>query len=520
MKQHLKLLMVREGREVLGYKGANLWLLALVLVATFTSIAFSHGSMLYLKDKMEDPFTNWVSISKAVDNESFNAFRTALYEESNKEKYDYANVQLDQCTNYTFMGTDEGHIHYLSARFFQSIQTNLVKAILDESNIVEGCIVDSTLLSDKTFGFFITIDAAKRLGYSERNLPTYIQYVAPQDTYIADSLGIQLLMDDFYPISVPVLAVVRRLPNNFDVVSANFFYEQQHLNDHTHPFSVTSNASYLHQLHYYLSDGIQDDDITKNVRVCLPDSLKDDLCIYENENLRFLKPWKPGRMIDLSFGNTELSIALANQIADNLQKQYGNEKIRRVHLLETEEHPAARGEFISIEFKSLQHIRAFEAFAKEHGVQLDMAQVASKENFSAVTIMASVLSSAMVLFSLVCIIMFLVNMLQSYFQKVKHNIGTFKAFGMSAKELISVYTLILIMIVLSAVLLALLVTWTIQLLLPCLGIEKDGFNYLSLWNYMTYTATIVVVLATVATVSIVMRRMLSQTPGDLIYDRC
>jgi short-subunit dehydrogenase len=65
--------------------------------------------------------------------------------------------------------------------------------------------------------------------------------------------------------------------------------------------------------------------------------------------------------------------------------------------------------------------------------------------------MASILSAAMVIFSIVCIIMFMVNMLQSYFQKVKRNIGTFKAFGMNGNELIQVYIIILVAIVCSGV---------------------------------------------------------------------
>ena len=181
--------------------------------------------------------------------------------------------------------------------------------------------------------------------------------------------------------------------------------------------------------------------------------------------------------------------------------------------------PSNKGTYISIEFGELSHIREFEQFAKEYTVQLDMAQVASKENFNAVTVMAAILSAAMVIFSIVCIIMFLVNMLQSYFQKVKRNIGTFKAFGMNAAELIYVYVIILVIIVTSAVLMALAITWGIQLLLPVAGVEKDGFNYLSLWNATTYIAAAVVFVSTIATVCIVMIRMLSQTPGDLIYDR-
>ena len=134
--------------------------------------------------------------------------------------------------------------------------------------------------------------------------------------------------------------------------------------------------------------------------------------------------------------------------------------------------------------------------------------------------MANILSWAMIVFSIVCIVMFIINMLQSYFQKVKRNLGTFKAFGMDSNELTNVYVLILLTIVLSAIFMAISLTWVIELILPCLDIMKDGtYNYLALWNSKTVYSIIIVLVATVLTVHIVMSRMLKQTPGDLIYDR-
>ena len=62
LKEYLRLLALRESRVVLGHKYVNLWLLTIVLVATFVSIAFSNGSMIYLEEKMNDPFTNWVNV--------------------------------------------------------------------------------------------------------------------------------------------------------------------------------------------------------------------------------------------------------------------------------------------------------------------------------------------------------------------------------------------------------------------------------------------------------------------------
>lgn len=519
MKQYLKLLMAREAKEVLGKHGSNLWILTLVLVATFASIAFSEGSMIYLRDKMEDPFTNWVSIAKSTDEESFRNFRDSLFLDENKEKYDYRDVLMDQYTNYNIMG--KGRFKYPSVRFFEHINTPLVNAILSEENIVEGCQLDSTLLIDNTMGFIITIDVAKQLGYSEEQLPSYISYLAVNEG--ADSLGLKLVMDNqFYPVAVPVLAVVRRLPNNVDMMSANFFYEQQHVNsDVTYPFDFKYHEpEYLHRLTYYVSKDVDSKDFEQYAKKQLPDSLKSKMQIFDvSYDYRELKTWKPGSILKIDLGEERISRSIFQQVADAIEGHFDVEKVRRVHKLEYGHNQAERGSFLSMEFKSLSHIREFEAFAKRNGIQLEMEQVHSKENFNAVTVMASILSAAMVIFSIVCIIMFMVNMLQSYFQKVKRNIGTFKAFGMNGNELIQVYVLILVMIVCSGVALALFITWSIQGLLPIVGVEKEGFNYLDLWNTTTYVATGVIITSTVFTVIFVMTRLLNQTPGDLIYDR-
>ena len=517
MKHYLRLLMARESKDVLGRKMSNLWVLTLVLVATFTSIAFSEGSMIYLKDKMEDPFTNWVSISKGeITNERFNDFRDSLYLDENKARFDYADVLMDQYTNFNMIGKS-GKIRYLSARFFENINTPLVDAVLSESNLVEGCELDRSVLSDYTLGFVLTLDALKRLGYDEKDLPAYIGYLAANEG--ADSLGLTLKEKEFLPIPVPVLAVVRRLPNNVDMMSANFFYEQYY-NQLTHPFDFKDHAdAYLRLLTFYVAEE-KKDDFEQFVNITVPDSLKSAIQFFDvSDSYLEIKGWKPGAIVKVDFGNCDLARKVYQDIADEVENEFDQDQVCRVFKLETDDRPSERSAYLSVEFKSLKHIREFELFAKEHGIQIEMEQVNSKMNFNAVATMAGILSAAMVIFSIVCIIMFMVNMLQGYFQKVKRNIGTFKAFGMNARELIGVYILLLVMIVCAAVALALLVTWGLQGLLPLCGIEKDGFNLLSLWNRTTYIAMTVILASTVLTVIVVMTRMLSQTPGDLIYDR-
>lgn len=523
MKQYLKLLMAREGKEVLGKKGSNLWILTIVLVATFASIAFSEGSMIYLRDKMENPFTNWVNIAKSTDADCFAKFCSDLNNPEFKKQFGYSNVQMDQTTNWNMQGINEDHIHFLSLRSFGQLHGSLIKAVLDEKNVVSGAALDTALLDDNSLGVIITIDAMKLLGYTEKNMPSFIHrrvhVMDDEDKIKADSLGIKVSETGYFTVPLPVIAVVRRLPNNKQMVSANFLVYQLENNFSTYPFDLIAHKEYHHQLHYFVSDEIGKVAFEEEVKKALPDSLRDNLQILEDNETINMRPWRKGSLLKVVIGDEMMNVATFNNISMKINSKFNSEQVLRIYKYDVIDCPSTKGSYISIEFNELSHIRKFQHFANDYTVELDMAQVESKENFNAVTVMAAILSAAMVIFSIVCIIMFLVNMLQSYFQKVQRNLGTFKAFGMNTQELTQVYIIILITIVLAAVVMALMITWAIQGVLPLVGVEKEGFNYLSLWNSTTYIATAVILASTILTVIVVMTRMLSQTPGDLIYDR-
>ena len=274
-------------------------------------------------------------------------------------------------------------------------------------------------------------------------------------------------------------------------------------------------------LYFVEGDTIKATEFIEKVRNLLPDSNSTTpISIYteeENLKLNYLQSWKIGSFIQIHHLSLEQCITLDAKLKP-LLKEFG---ATRLYLYNIANPTLPNRKYLSVNFASLDSIRAFENYAKnEFKVQVDMTQVASKENFNAVSVMANILSWAMIVFALICIIMFVVNMLQSYFQKVKRNMDTFKAFGINSSELINVYVLILLAMIFSAVCVALGITWLIELLLPLFGLLKDGeFNYLYLWNSKTMWAIIVIVVATIATVHIVMTRLLRQTPGDLIYDR-
>ena len=68
---YLRLFIRRESRVVVGNRCVNLWVLTAMLVLTFLAIAFSNASLSYLKQKMDDPFTNWVNLPVESENDLY-----------------------------------------------------------------------------------------------------------------------------------------------------------------------------------------------------------------------------------------------------------------------------------------------------------------------------------------------------------------------------------------------------------------------------------------------------------------
>lgn len=514
MNEYLKLLAQRECKVVLGKYYANLWLLVVVLVATFISIAFSNGSLIYLSEKMNDPFTNWVNISNEYNSGKYDDFRRDILDDKIQNQYLFSDVQSDNYWALSLVGKNQS-IHYLQCRFFEQINSDLVSAILSEDNVVSDCAISKQNLTNSTLGFVITQDVLTKLGYSVDSIPAYVNYL----TYAkgADSLGVDLIETQFASTPMPILGVVKKLPMNMDIIASNYFYEQY--NNESKPL-LLNKEGYHRELYYFVDASCQD--FEARVKQVIPDSLKMSCQVLESENSE-LKSWKSGTQLRVYVGdeiNTPTSTFI--EINKEILSKFSEEEITRIYNYETTENPMpSLSSYVSVQFASLDSIRAFERFAKEnYNVQIEMSQVNAKENFNAVSVMANILSWAMIIFSIVCIIMFIINMLQSYFQKVKRNLGTFKAFGISTSKLIGVYVLIILSIIIVAIVIALLFAWCSELLLPLIGIMKDGeYSYLSLWNLKTILSIIIIVASALVTVYVVMKHLLSKTPGDLIYDR-
>ena len=528
LKEHLNLLIKREGKVVLGKHYINLWLLTAVLVATFASVAFSNGSLLYLNEKMNDPFTNWVNIENKHQGRE-DAMRNNLKDVKNLQRcYGFNDIQADVETGLQMVRYRSDKTDYLQTRFFERMKSSLMEKVLDDDNVIGQVSVNPDLLQDDMLGFIITRDVLLKMGYSLDSVPAFIHLYSysPQiDTLVTRGIITDNDNNMFYRTPVPVLAVVHHLPMNMSMVASKYFLAQ-YRNQDGDPLNM-SHEDYFKELLYFVSKGKEEVFMDK-VDKAIPDSLKNGYAIssivlpMEDEKMENrLHTWKAGKIYKICIGDRDTPVRVYEDMAAHIEAQVSPIDICRVFDYQVSKSNYDPFSFLSFSFTTLDSIRAFQRFVEdEYKVQVEMSQVNSKENFNMVSVMANILSWAMIVFAIVCIIIFLVNMLQSYFQKVKRNLGTFKAFGISSAELTRVYVLIILAIIFVAILLALLLTWGAQLVLPWLGIMKDGtFNYLSLWEGNTFLAIVIIIVATLITVKLVMYQLLKQTPGDLIYDR-
>lgn len=512
---YFKLFIKREGKVVLGKNYSSLWLLTIVLGVTFLAIAFSNASLKYLSYKMNDPFINWVDIKNNFAENDFAGLETALQDETFLAEYNCRGYQTDKYW-YSLFATGNGSSRNLKCRFFANIQTPLIEAVMSDDNVVSHCRIPSDKLVNDSYGVIITWTAlTEKLGY--RDVPSYINYRSYTDPEAGEEFGAEIRDDHFADVPVPVLAVVNRLPSNMDIIGTKYFYFQ----DNGQALNMYE-PSYFSSFIYFIPDGTDADKALSSLEKIVASHTDMSYYAENDRELPSMQGFRSGRFISLTFDyEDEVDFSENREINDEFMKEFSQKGAVRVFNYISSDFNDDDDDYISVHFADLSKINDFQEYVKvRFKIDIEMSQINAKENFNAVSVMANILSWTMIAFAIVCIILFIVNLLQSYFQKVKRNLGTFKAFGISNLELTAIYVLIMVATILSAMLISLASVWLIQGALHLLGIVREGgFGYLALWNLKTVLSALIIIVSSVFTVWYVMKSLLKATPGDLIYDR-
>lgn len=543
---YLRLFIRREGKIVLGRHYSNVWLLTAVLVSTFLAIAFANGSLNYLNFKMNDPFIKWVDIKNDNNPAAFVRLEEVLGDSTNARQYHYRNYSYDYEFSYHFVGAADSLQVYLKCRFFDVKNKDLIEAILDKENRVVGFLPEEVAyINDNSIGVFITEKALGQMGYKQA--PAYVDLY--QYSPGASELGFKVINSSADPnkdrmrVPVPVLGVVRRLPGSADVVAFTNLYRQKF--DQAQALNM-NNEDYASSLYYFIPEEVDatmfDGRLQELLeeRTDIPFVIDDqsfdpkELYSYKNRVIEIEEDGYPYHYLGFRqvfpTDTLKLTPAVCSEVNEIIMDEYASQGVQRIYKYDYSSSALPTGDYLSIQFEDLKMIKPFaEEVVTACELEIEMSQINAKENFHSVSIMAITLSVVMVIFAVICILLFITNLLQSYFQKVKRNIGTFKAFGISNQELRRVYMTIMLSLVGISVVISLVFVSLVQGVLYVCNIVKDeGFGYLSLWHcdvihlfppLICVAAVIIVLVSAAVTVRIVMNNLLSATPGDLIYDR-
>jgi len=185
---------------------------------------------------------------------------------------------------------------------------------------------------------------------------------------------------------------------------------------------------------------------------------------------------------------------------------------------------------ISVYFNSLDRIKEFAKELKkrmnksgEPPIEVDVNKVTEKENFNFLSKVTIIISSLLVIFSILSIVLFVSNLLVSHLSKVKMNIGTFKAIGLPDSEARKIYFMIIFFFVISSVLIALTLAsfagMITNLIFTHQAQTDQGIRYFKIIDIKTGMALLSILLFSFFVSWSTIKKILNKTPGDLIYNR-
>jgi len=170
---------------------------------------------------------------------------------------------------------------------------------------------------------------------------------------------------------------------------------------------------------------------------------------------------------------------------------------------------------IAFNFRDLNQIAVFDEYMLERNIEIDKRQIESKENFALVSSLTWTISIILLAFGVLSIILFVNNLLRTHLFKVRTNLGTFKAFGLSNSFLNTIYLKIISVFLLIAILIAFLLTGLVDFI-EHLIFEESKFNIFSPWVLVAILLLVMVSLFISFRTS---KKILGDTPGNLIYNR-
>jgi ABC-type antimicrobial peptide transport system permease subunit len=485
----IKQIGIPEFKSVIGKWGSKIMFLVGILLISLIAMGVAEGSLNYLKEKMNDPFMQFVDVDHTLEPvdgyKEFNlkVAKDYLKVDSNgvKDVFEtYAKFErFVNINNKDFEKTKEG--------FILDEQNEFYKSLIDKES---GQLITKNKFHDNQWGIIITKRFMDQLGIDK------------ETPYINIRKG-------NYDFPIPICGVVKKLRNKKDFIMTKKLYSLLYGNSHLIPLLKSDSSQGVCKW------------FIPNI-MTLPDDLKDLGVVISDIYVEQSLPHVKGIMVETE--NFKIDSADSVKV-NNTYKAYRVYDYNVRGDLEIKD--KVTPDTYTLLFKHPDFVLPFDSWIeKKYGIDLEESRMEAKKNFSFFEKLSKLLSIALIAFSIISIIFFIINLLLSHINKNKRNLGTLKAFGLPNKHIIILYsTITLLLVTISYVSAYVLSDLLGQVVLD----SYIAFKNISSENYLknvefdnrNFIITFLqfVLLPTIIIIYILYKYLHKVTPGDLIYER-
>lgn len=511
----------KEAVALLGRNKINLWILSLILFFTFLAIGFANGSLNYLKNKLDSAFVNWLVIEIPSTRSSAETVNK-IYDQLNevKTEYDFQKVSLFKFQLFFLNDLKRNGYYRIQGRTVDLKNDNqfLSEFVLNDENILLGD--KKGFRNDQDLSVIVKAEMLSDFNYPENASFIYINKVIVD----SNNKSIDLM------VPIPIRAIVKDLPgqNQFLLVENFSKFWKQSTNN---PFDITTHTDNM--LIFFQGDSSDALVVKNEVKNYFKEHNQFNSQVYQIEkhhnsfqqgfdiSVNHLMP--PTYNQDTTMFSQLLNLHKLKPYASQIKRQYA-------YNLNFENTPLTYDE-ISVYFNRTDKIRNFSKYVMENfnnredvdKIVVDTVKVKDKENFNFLSKITYIICYLLVLFATIAVCLFIFNIIKMHLNKVKMNIGTFKAIGMGDNESRNIYFQIILMFIIISLLIGLIVSSVVGLTVNYFLMGKmlaDAKTSFYVVNHLNTYITIFVMLTSTLLISwVTINKILMKSPGDLIYNR-
>ena len=541
------LFLKKEGKALLGKKYINFLILTTILFFTFLAIGFANGSLEYLNNKLNSAFVNWLNMSipfSRSEGREIDNIIGKLNESGNKERFKYNKVTPYKENIFTVFNP--------TTQEKQAIKGRTVDLINDAKMLKEFVLSDKNLITENSQGFesekdlsiIVTQKFLKENGYSENNtFFVLFNTIYSENLLKNDSNNLEIETPKIYlNTPIPVKAIVKDLPGKYGFINTLYF-NQAFNQGGDNSFDIRTSDKLGNVKFLINADSVECFNLKNDIENFLSKSVKyksfDPLL---NSVQKHKMSYSKGYDFEITLTSAFTDTTAANEFFEEIKKIPSINKLKKnifriynYSMVNEGQFSSISYDMISIYFTELKNVRAFSNFVlsdlnKDFNnnesaakIEVDITKVTDKENFEFLSTVTNIIAYLLVLFGTVSIALFLFNLLKMHLSKVKMNLGTFKAVGLGNNVSRNIYFSIIIIFIFSSLVTSISLSSILgyglnKIIETYFSVEK-GFEYFKIYHNNTFFTIFFILLISSIVSWLTITKILSKSPGDLIYNR-